>query len=85
MHPAPSIIVFTTLSGLGYGLAAVLGSVCSIPSLVATKLAYFARAGADRHRACVFDAASRQPAARLAGVVAMAVELAVARGRDGDR
>ena len=25
MHPAHSVIVFTTLSGLGYGLAAVLG------------------------------------------------------------
>ena len=43
----------------------------------------FRRAGGDRHRACVFDAASRQPAARLAGAVAMAVELAFARGRDG--
>ena len=41
-------------------------------------------AGADFRRAAVLDAASRQPAARLAGAVAMAVELAVARGRDGD-
>ena len=33
MHPAPSIIVFTTLSGLGYGLAAVLGLGLLDPSL----------------------------------------------------
>ena len=40
MHPAPSIIVFTTLSGLGYGLAALLGLGLLDPSLVATKIAH---------------------------------------------
>ncbi|MDR6632847.1 DMSO reductase anchor subunit [Phyllobacterium sp. 1468] len=40
MHPAYSIIVFTTLSGLGYGLAVVLGLGFLDPSLLATKLAY---------------------------------------------
>ena len=40
MHPAPSIIVFTTLSGLGYGLAAVLGLGLLDPAALATKLAY---------------------------------------------
>ncbi|MBN9233806.1 MULTISPECIES: dimethyl sulfoxide reductase anchor subunit family protein [Phyllobacteriaceae] len=40
MHPAFSIIVFTTLSGLGYGLAAVLGLGLLDPAAVATKLAY---------------------------------------------
>ncbi|GLS28645.1 DMSO reductase anchor subunit [Mesorhizobium albiziae] len=40
MHPAPSIIVFTTLSGLGYGLAALLGLGVLDPSLVATKIAH---------------------------------------------
>ena len=67
MHPAPSIIVFTTLSGLGYGLAAVLGLGLLDPAALATKLAYLAGAGADRRRAAVLDAASRQSAARLAG------------------
>jgi DMSO reductase anchor subunit len=42
MHPAFSIIVFTTLSGLGYGLAAVLGLGVLEPAALATKLAYFA-------------------------------------------
>lgn len=42
MHPAPSIIVFTTLSGLGYGLAAMLGLGLFDPGAVATKLAYLA-------------------------------------------
>lgn len=40
MHPAYSIIVFTTLSGLGYGLAAVLGLGLLDPAAVATKLAH---------------------------------------------
>ncbi|RJG44807.1 DmsC/YnfH family molybdoenzyme membrane anchor subunit [Mesorhizobium sp. DCY119] len=40
MHPAPSIILFTTLSGLGYGLAAVLGLGLLDPAAIATKLAH---------------------------------------------
>ncbi|MHA6642052.1 dimethyl sulfoxide reductase anchor subunit family protein [Mesorhizobium sp. A623] len=40
MHPAPSIILFTTLSGLGYGLAAVLGLGLLDPSALATKIAH---------------------------------------------
>jgi DMSO reductase anchor subunit len=40
MHPAYSIIVFTTLSGLGYGLAVVLGLGFLDPSLLLTKFAY---------------------------------------------
>jgi len=37
MHPAPSIIVFTTLSGLGCGLAAALGLGLLDPAATATK------------------------------------------------
>ncbi|RUM99633.1 DMSO reductase [Pseudaminobacter arsenicus] len=40
MHPAFSIIIFTTLSGLGYGLAAVLGLGLLDPAALATKLAH---------------------------------------------
>jgi len=40
MHPAFSIIIFTTLSGLGYGLAAVLGLGMLDPSAAATKFAH---------------------------------------------
>lgn len=40
MHPAPSIIIFTTLSGLGYGLAAVLGLGLLEPAAMATKIAH---------------------------------------------
>src|SRR4029450_10589919 len=40
MHPAPSIIIFTTLSGLGYGLAALLGLGLLDPAALATGLAY---------------------------------------------
>jgi DMSO reductase anchor subunit len=40
VHPAPSIIIFTTLSGLGYGLAAVLGLGLLDPSLTFTRIAY---------------------------------------------
>jgi DMSO reductase anchor subunit len=42
MHPAPSIIVFTVLSGLGYGLAAVLGLGLLDPTAIATKIAWIA-------------------------------------------
>lgn len=40
MHPAPSIIVFTVLSGLGYGLAMVLGLNVLDASATATKVAH---------------------------------------------
>lgn len=42
MHPAYSIIIFTTLSGLGYGLAVILGLGFLDPSALATKIAYLA-------------------------------------------
>lgn len=45
MHPAPSIIVFTTLSGLGYGLAAMLGLGLLDPAALATKFAWVAALG----------------------------------------
>lgn len=40
MHPALSIIVFTTLSGFGYGLAAVLGLGLLDPAAPATRIAH---------------------------------------------
>jgi DMSO reductase anchor subunit len=40
MHPAFSIVIFTTLSGLGYGLAAVLGLGLLDPAAMATKIAH---------------------------------------------
>lgn len=40
MHPAPSIIAFTVLSGLGYGLAITLGLNLLNPSTLVTKLAH---------------------------------------------
>lgn len=40
MHPAFSIILFTTFSGLGYGLAAVLGLGLLDPAATATKCAH---------------------------------------------
>lgn len=45
MHPAFSIIVFTTLSGLGYGLAAVLGLGLLDPAALSTKTAHFLALG----------------------------------------
>ena len=40
MHPAPSIIIFTVASGLGYGLAVMLGLGLLQPSAAATKIAH---------------------------------------------
>lgn len=45
MHPAPSIIVFTVLSGLGYGLAIVLGLNLLDPAALATKIAHIVALG----------------------------------------
>lgn len=42
MHPALSIIIFTTLSGLGYGLATVLGLGLLDPAAPATRVAWLA-------------------------------------------
>ncbi|EJN03935.1 DmsC/YnfH family molybdoenzyme membrane anchor subunit [Phyllobacterium sp. YR531] len=42
MHPAFSMIIFTTLSGLGYGLAVILGLGFLDPALISTKFAYLA-------------------------------------------
>lgn len=41
MHPAPSIIIFTVLSGVGYGLATLLGFGVLDPNLAVTKFAHF--------------------------------------------
>jgi DMSO reductase anchor subunit len=78
MHPAASIIFFTTLSGLGYGLAAWLGLGVMEPGLYSTLAAYalaLALIGAGLLSSTL---APGQSAARMAGVFAMAVELAVA-------
>jgi DMSO reductase anchor subunit len=45
MHPAPSIIVFTVLSGLGYGLAAMLGLNVLDPAALSTKIAHVVALG----------------------------------------
>lgn len=42
MHPALSIIAFTTVSGLGYGLAVMLGAGLLDPAATATRIAYAA-------------------------------------------
>ena len=41
MHPAPSVIAFTTLSGAGYGLAFVLALGHGNPAAMSTKIAWF--------------------------------------------
>ena len=40
MHPALSIIVFTVASGLGYGVAAILGLGVLDPAAISTKIAH---------------------------------------------
>jgi len=42
MHPALSIIFFTTASGLGYGLAMLLGLDILAPAAISTRIAYLA-------------------------------------------
>ncbi len=45
MHPAFSVIVFTTFSGAGYGLAALLGLGLVDPASLSSKLGYFLALG----------------------------------------
>ena len=45
MHPALSIIVFTTVSGVGYGLAALIGLGLLDPAAIATKVGHVAALG----------------------------------------
>ena len=80
MHPAPSLIIFTTLSGLGFGLLAWLGFGLTAPTGFAAIV--FFRAGLwaggdwpDRRRLPPWP-----PRTRAFGIHAMAVKLAVARG-----
>ena len=45
MHPAYSVIIFTTFSGAGYGLAAFLGLGLNDPTLLTAKVGYFLALG----------------------------------------
>ncbi len=45
MHPAYSVIFFTTLTGAGYGLAALLGFGLADPAMLSAKLGYFLALG----------------------------------------
>ena len=90
MHPALSVIIFTTASGAGYGLLAC--SACwrrsaSLPDRpAASASAALALAlGAITRRPAGLDLPSRPARARLAGLLAMAHVLAVARRRRGGR
>ena len=94
MHPALSVIFFTTLSGAGYGLLAWLGVSIAmlnlrgqmLPALTGVQLAALAAGpAAVDDRPAVLARPSRQAAARLARVLAMAHLVAVARRRDVDR
>ena len=87
MHPAYSVILFTTASGAGYGLLVWL-ALCGLLGLVPTErwlgiagfgLAFALITGGP----AVFDRASWPARARVARVLAMAHLVAVARGRDG--
>ena len=82
MHPAYSVIVFTTASGAGYGLLIWLALARRIGSGAARSGAGIFRsrrgAGADHHRAARLDCPSRPAGARLARAVAMEDVVAVA-------
>ena len=84
MHPAPSIIIFTTLSGLGYGLAAVLGLGFLDPAALATKLAYLLALALIAGGLLSSTLHLGNPQRAWRALTPMAVELAVARRRAGD-
>ncbi len=84
MHPAYSVILFTTASGAGYGLAGAAwprgppARPCVEPLAFALTAIVIALALITR-RAPVIDLPSRPSRTRLAGLLAMALVLAVAR------
>ena len=82
MHPAYSVIVFSTLSGAGYGLLA-LAALAGASHGPASSFAFGALVmaiglGLVTLGLLVFDPASRPSRARLARHVAMALVMAVA-------
>ena len=87
MHPAYSVIVFTTASGAGYGLLIWLAAGVALGLLPRTPVLGFVGLGLAlaliTHRPAVVDAASRPAGAGLARVLAMALVVAVARRRRG--
>ena len=82
MHPALSVIIFTTTSGAGYGLLVWYGSISAfseaaggrVVALVVLPLALLLIT-----RAPVFDLSPWPTRARLAGFLAMAHVMALAR------
>ena len=89
MHPAYSVIVFTTASGAGYGLLiwlAVGGGAQSRAARPGARIVRPRRSRSRCHRrAAHLDAASRPAGAGLARALAMANVVAVARRRRRDR
>ena len=89
LHPAGSVILFTTTSGAGYGLLALLGLLGPAGLVPQDRWFGFAGlglgAGARHRRPARLDLPSRPSRARLARGQPMALVLAVARGRHGAR
>ena len=89
MHPAYSVIFFTTATGAGYGLLALLGVSAGFGLIDAGFWFRFVSLGLaldpDLDRAALVGGASRPAGTRLARILAMAQLLAVARGRGGGR
>ncbi len=87
MHPALSVILFTSASGAGYAMLALLGLFGASGVLSAEPLsgwvAFVVSLGMVTHRPRLLDAASRPSGAGVARLLAMALVLAVARGRAG--
>ena len=88
MHPALSVIFFTTLSGAGYGLLAWLGAAPRCCGGLPRRGALLVCARCWRWCWSTVGllsslAAPRQAAARVARVLAVAHVVAVARGRAG--
>ena len=85
MHPALSIVFFTTASGAGFALLLLLGLGAPLGLLPRERRFRFCRprsGGAARcRRACLFGVSPRPAGAGLARLFAMAVVVAVARGR----
>ena len=90
MHPAFSVILFTTASGAGYGLLALARALRARRRLL-PPTTWFGLAALGLAAALItrgppeFDAPSRPARAGAGRVLAMALVLAVARGRRGGR
>ena len=79
MHPAISVIFFTTFSGTGYGLAFMLSLGFTAPSVISNQVRLVHFLDINRVWIIEFTITFRQSATSVASILSMAKQLAIPR------